>query len=451
MVMKTSHPRLRSNFIFALAWLSALTSSSFIRAEDFRQAVKQAVPRLVYLRTLTQSDTENAASESDSASVETPATDVETSSNVAPSTRMGFLIGNRLIGAIESAQGDQWQIELADGTWSDIPIAGHDHLTGVVVLRDTRPDAPDLQPLTGGETELALPVVVTWLAEGIPQANATIVTCNGSAQMRGMPSINSLDPPAEQGAPVLSASGELLGLATQIRIASSWRPSMAIAGVGGYPLTLEDQSPIVDLIAPVSAINRLVAAISPDGEPVTLRYGYMGVRVDTETGLIEAVIPEGPAEKSGIRAGDRIAKIGGQEITSQQRIFSILQHYRAGDTLSLLVERQQEDQSTENLDMELTLMAMDASQIAAATPAPDESEGNGLTLRTIDRSAETADEKTAGTTDSPTNITALQIQMQRRLNQYPPEIIVERADLEEAIRQLSKEIEALRAELRDRK
>ncbi len=449
MPLSTTKHIFNLRFVAAVALMSISVANPSVRAEDFRHAVKQAVPRLVNLRTLSKSDPTPGSEEEDATA--SPDDDAIPSPSLAYHYRMGLIIGDRLIGSIESAQGELWQLEQADGSWIDIPMAGHDQLTGIVILRDTRSNAPEFPPLTEGETELALPVVVTWLVDGIPQAISTIVTCNGSAQMRGMASIHSLDSPSELGAPILSANGELLGLATQIRIASAWRPKMPVAGVGGYPLTLEDQSQVVNLIAPIATIHRLVEEISQHDEPVILKYGYMGIRVDTETGLIESVIPEGPAEKIGIQSGDRIAKIGGQEVSAQQRIFSILQHYRAGDTVSLLVKREKEDLPEENLELELTLVAMDMSQLAAAVPAPDESEGNGLTLRKIDRTTESADDQTDATADSSSNIGVLQKQMQKRLNQYPPEIIVERTDVEELIRELRKEIEALRAELRERK
>jgi hypothetical protein len=68
----------------------------------------------------------------------------------------------------------------------------------------------------------------------------------------------------------------------------------------------------------------------------------MGVTMsDAEDGgvQIETVIDELPAQKAGVKVGDRIVKANGKEVDNQQELREIIRGAEPGDTLTLVVDR----------------------------------------------------------------------------------------------------------------
>src|SRR5688500_3953392 len=65
--------------------------------------------------------------------------------------------------------------------------------------------------------------------------------------------------------------------------------------------------------------------------------GFLGVRgAAAESALrIAEVVPESPAEKAGLKAGELIVKIDGEAVTTVQDYVKSIQAHRAGDEVRL--------------------------------------------------------------------------------------------------------------------
>jgi S1-C subfamily serine protease len=144
--------------------------------------------------------------------------------------------------------------------------------------------------------------------------------------------------PGNSGGPLLDSAGRLIGMNTAIL-----SPTGAFAGIG--------------FAIPVDEINRVVPQLIRHGKVVRPWLGVQVVpdQVARELGvtggaLVLRVIPDSPAEQAGLRGtsraangrivlGDIIVAVDGKRIQNSRDLTDILSEYRAGDTVTLSVER----------------------------------------------------------------------------------------------------------------
>jgi S1-C subfamily serine protease len=56
--------------------------------------------------------------------------------------------------------------------------------------------------------------------------------------------------------------------------------------------------------------------------------------------LVEAVSPQGPAEVAGVKAGDRIVRIGGKKVANIYDYMAATRGNNPGDTVEVVILRQ---------------------------------------------------------------------------------------------------------------
>jgi len=81
-----------------------------------------------------------------------------------------------------------------------------------------------------------------------------------------------------------------------------------------------------------------------------VRYGFFGLTVVTVGGeqpgaepaglYVTSVVPGGPAQAAGVRAGDLITEVSGAPATSAEQLLTATLQNRPGDTVQLTYERQ---------------------------------------------------------------------------------------------------------------
>jgi membrane-associated protease RseP (regulator of RpoE activity) len=115
-------------------------------------------------------------------------------------------------------------------------------------------------------------------------------------------------------------------------------------------------------IAQDSAASRAASAPAAETGPasrpaeVRARHPRIGIRVDTialereKLARVEEVKPNSPAEKAGIKVGDIIMTVGGEEIRDDKAYRDALGRKRAGDEVAMHIRR-----GGEELDLTVTL------------------------------------------------------------------------------------------------
>lgn len=74
--------------------------------------------------------------------------------------------------------------------------------------------------------------------------------------------------------------------------------------------------------------------------PDPLAWGYLGVRVDNGTLMIQGVEPNTPAAKIGLQPGDQIARIGDLTPATFTEVAEHISTYRPGSRLKIVIRRE---------------------------------------------------------------------------------------------------------------
>ena len=246
-------------------------------------------------------------------------------------------------------------------------VVGEDDTSDVAVLKI---DADGLTPATVGDSD-SLSVGDSVLAVGNPlgELGGTVTSgivsaLNRSVTIQGTSSTNTMSliqmdasvSPGNSGGGLFNMNGELIGLVNA-------KSSSSDAEGLGFAIPINDAIQVAqDLLE-----NGYVS-----GRP------YMGITyiavTDAQTAAqfnvnaygvyVVDVVQGGPADKAGLKVGDRIVSLDGTEIAQKDDLGTLMQQHTAGDTLSITVARDGQMQT-----VSLTLGEKNASNTAAQRSA----------------------------------------------------------------------------------
>ena len=100
-----------------------------------------------------------------------------------------------------------------------------------------------------------------------------------------------------------------------------------------------------------------VGVISVPRRPIPPLRGMLGVALRDDDGvIIENVVENSPAERAGLKSGDRITHLNGEEVGRSEELAGQIRSMRMGERVTLAVER-----DGESLSMDVRLGRVDAS------------------------------------------------------------------------------------------
>ena len=218
-------------------------------------------------------------------------------------------------------------------------------------------------------------------------------TALGSAGISNFIQTDAAVNPGNSGGPLVDARGRVVGMNVAIATAQNSEGSMS-----------EGQSAGISFAIPLATIESRAAQVI-EGGPV--RAGFLGIsfagfeRLSTEGFVgrgveVGGVQPGGAAERAGLRSGDVITAIDGEDVTEGDVLRSLISSTKPGETVRLRVLR-----NGETLDLPVTLGQMPADA-AASQYQRVLFEQFGLTMRdtdagpTIDRVWESEPASAAG-------------------------------------------------------
>ena len=221
-------------------------------------------------------------------------------------------------------------------------VVGEDDTSDVAVLKI---DATGLTPATVGDSD-SLAVGDSVLAVGNPlgELGGTVTSgivsaLNRSVTIQGTSSTNTMSliqmdasvSPGNSGGGLFNMNGELIGLVNA-------KSSSSDAEGLGFAIPINDAIQVAqDLLEngyvsgrPYMGITYL--AVTDAQTAAQLNVNAYGV-------YVVDVVQGGPADKAGLKAGDRIVSIDGTEIAQKDDLGTLMQNHAAGDTLSITIAR----------------------------------------------------------------------------------------------------------------
>ena len=146
--------------------------------------------------------------------------------------------------------------------------------------------------------------------------------------------------PGTSGGAVLNESGEWVAIVVGRATRTPDRGASAPVGIPDPPDRKEPEDILIAL--PIDQIQHISEDLEQYG---SVRRAFLGVQMrrgvlaDSLGVLVEGVVPRSPAEKAGVRVGDRILAFEGTPIHSSEEITSLVRTMRPGDEVDLTLSR----------------------------------------------------------------------------------------------------------------
>ncbi len=267
----------------------------------------------------------------------------------------GFILTNRHV--VEGAE--SLSIILNDGRQFEGTVYGIDTLTDLAIVTidaSGLPAAPigtsaDLEP---GQLAIAIGnplgnyenTVTTGVVSGLGrEIRATDASQTSSEQLRNLIQTDAAINPGNSGGPLVNSGGQVIGVNTAV--------STDAQGIG-FSIPIDVAKPIMQQAVDGGEIARpwigiYYVPINPalaESEGLPVEYGAL---IATESGE-SAVVSGSPAESAGLREGDIIVAIDGEEIGPGADLSMLIVPFSPGDTITLRVLR---DSSTSEFDLTL--------------------------------------------------------------------------------------------------
>jgi S1-C subfamily serine protease len=188
--------------------------------------------------------------------------------------------------------------------------------------------------------------------------NRTITVSDGQSQltMEGLIQTDASINSGNSGGPLLNSAGQVIGI----------NSAKAQSGEGlGFAIPINTAKPIVDEIKTKGEFKRSYIGIR-GGNVADFLQINPGIDLGTKTGVYVAQIySDSPAAKVGLKEGDIIIGVEGEEVRTMSQLISTLFKYRPGDTIDLTVLRM-----GRKMNFTVTLTSMDETIELPRTQIP---------------------------------------------------------------------------------
>ena len=283
-------------------------------------------------------------------------------------TSDGYILTNYHV--IEDA--DSIQVAFVDGTTYDATLVGGESENDIAVLKI---DATGLTPVIIGDSDNVkvgeqvvaignpLGELTFSMTSGIVSAKDRSITMENGNVMNMIQTDTAINN-GNSGGPLFDMYGQVIGI-TSAKLSGSSSSEATIEGLG-FAIPINDIKDMVTDIMEngyVTGKPYMGVTVSTVPESISQRYGM------SQGALVESVDENSCAAKAGLQKGDIITAIDGKTVISSAELVEAKKTYKAGDTVTLEVER-----NGEKLELSLTFDEDTPERRAAQEEAQAEQE-----------------------------------------------------------------------------
>jgi putative serine protease PepD len=252
-----------------------------------------------------------------------------------------------------AGEGAEISVSFNDGSRAAASVVGSDPLTDTAVIKAE--DVEGLTPATIGSSD-ALDVGQDVVAIGSPFGLESTVTSGIVSALDRPVSVGQDDEgnsttypaiqtdaainPGNSGGPLVNMAGELVGINSSIRTASSGQLSEGGSIGLGFAIPIDEVMPVVEQMrAGETPTHARMGVTVSDAVPT-------GDDLAAEGARIEEVGDGSTAEDAGLEAGDVVTRVDDQQITGADSLVATIRSYRPGDEVTITYLRDGEEQTT---------------------------------------------------------------------------------------------------------
>ncbi|MFX1763793.1 Do family serine endopeptidase [Paraburkholderia sp. A1RI-2L] len=256
----------------------------------------------------------------------------------------GYILTNQHV--IDGA--DQIEIALSDGRTTNAKVIGIDPETDIAVLKINLPNLPTI---TLGRMERARVGDVV-LAIGNPFGVGQTVTMGIiSALGRNHLGINTFENfiqtdapinPGNSGGALVDVNGNLLGINTAI-----YSRSGGSLGIG-FAIPVSTARSVLESIITTGTVTRGWIGVEP--QDVTPEIAESFGLNQKQGAIVAGVLQGGPADRAGIKPGDVLTAVNGEDITDTTRLLNVIAQIKPGTAAKVHLVRKNKD-----MDLNVTI------------------------------------------------------------------------------------------------
>ena len=142
--------------------------------------------------------------------------------------------------------------------------------------------------------------------------------------------------PGNSGGPLVNMNGQVVGINSSIRTASTGSDSGSI-GLG-FAIPIDELVPIV---------NQILAGETPTHARLGVSYNENAQAQSTQGAPLATVESGGAADQAGLQEGDLITKVGDVFVSDYQSLVAAIRAHRPGDTVTITYVRDGQTDTTE--------------------------------------------------------------------------------------------------------
>jgi Do/DeqQ family serine protease len=252
---------------------------------------------------------------------------------------------------------DEVSVTLKDGRTYKGRVLGTDPVTDVAVVKIDAENLPTVQlgnadSLQVGEWAIAIGnplgldnTVTTGIVSGTGRNSSQIGV--GDKRVNFIQTDAAINP-GNSGGPLLNARGEVIGVNTAI---------IQNAQGLGFAIPINKAQEIAEQLIAKGRVEHAYLGIQMAPITPELKQALKeneGWTVEGDQGiLIVRVVPNSPADRAGLRAGDIIQSINGQSVDTPNQVQDAVEKTAVGNTLPLTIQRNGE---TANLDVRVGVL-----------------------------------------------------------------------------------------------